>query len=398
MMQAGDALKIILESVPVLGNCTVALSRSCGYALPSPVIAGEKIPPFDSAGMDGYAVRYQDVGSTPVTLRVIGEIAAGMTAETGLSIGEAYRISTGAMVPPGCSAVIPKEWAEPGTEGTVTILRPGEEGIHIRLAGADAVPGSEILKKGKVIRPQEICLLSSLGIGYLTVVRHPSVAVCSTGSELVASGKPRSEGKVRDANRPLLLALVTETGCDPVDFGIVPDSRAELESALAKGLAADCCITSGGVSAGEHDHVIEVLEHLGADIRVRKVNIRPGMPFVFGMYAGRPVFGLPGNPVSVFVTWRQFVMPALRKMMGYENPGECVRLRAVITESIMKHDRRKHFVRGVLREENGSFVVRPTGSQQSNLITSLTQSNCLIILAEDVSRVSPGDEVEVEML
>jgi molybdopterin molybdotransferase len=203
---------------------------------------------------------------------------------------------------------------------------------------------------------------------------------------------------IRDSNSYLLSSLLKESCCEVADLGIARDDRSELETKFRAGFTADCLVTSGGVSAGHFDLVVGVLKDLGVDIYIQKVNIKPGMPMVFGMRNSVPVFGLPGNPVSSFVTFVQFVKPALRIMRGITGPGIPPRFRIRSSVAITKSDGKRHFIRGILDQNDGSLVVRVTGSQQSNLLSSLTLANCLIVLGEDIEKISPGDEVEVELL
>lgn len=398
MLNAQEALSIILENVSPLGAITVSLEHCRGFVLAQTVIANADVPPFDNAGMDGYAVRSEDIQSVPMTLKLVGEIAAGAVASKPLQKGEAYRILTGAKIPEGCDAVVQQEWTENVAKDKVTIVRAVQAGHNIRSAGADIKKGSVVLEQGTRLRAQEIGLLASLGKRFVQIVRPPSVAVLATGNELVELGYPVPDGKIRNSNAYVLQALLQEMGCEVKNLGIAKDEPSEIKAKLSEGLNYDAVITSGGVSVGDYDYVLDIMKELGVEIRFWKVNIKPGKPFVFGVRNGTPVFGLPGNPVSTMVTFLQFVKPALLKMMGQKEMVTGFRLQAVLEHEITKKDGKRHFVRGILEHKNGSLVVRTTGPQMSNVLSSLSQANCLIILPEEKETFSEGEYVEVELL
>jgi molybdopterin molybdotransferase len=398
MISAREALTTILNSVPLLGCRSVSLHDSAGCFLAEDIIATESLPSFDSSGMDGFAVRYEDTLQVPVRLRISGEIAAGTVPGRMVGAGEAIKIATGAKIPGGCTAVVQKEWCELCGDGEVTILRRPTAGAHIRKAGADVSPGTVVISGGTLIGPRETGVLAALGLTTISVVRPPSVAVCSTGSELVGAGETPGPAQIRDSNRPLCTALLEALGCVVIDLGIAQDDPVAIENVIRKGLQADCLITSGGVSVGDYDLVAGILERAGVSILFRKINIKPGMPMLFGLKAATPVFGLPGNPVSTFVTWHQFVRPALRKMMGDPAPDKSRRVHAIVTERLAKSDGKRHFIRGMLGEEDGRLTVRTTGSQLSNIQTSIMKADCFIILPEDVTEVAAGEIVDVEIL
>jgi molybdopterin molybdotransferase len=397
MINDRKARSIILDAVLPLEPLTAAVERSSGGVAFEPVIAGEHIPPFDNSGMDGYAVRTEDTAAVPVVLRVVGKIPAGSVSSKKLQQGETMRIMTGAQVPEGCDAVVQQEWTE--REGdNVRIMRTVSPGHNIRLTGADISKGSTVLSKGQKIRPQDIGLLASLGIQFIVVYRKPVVALLSTGNELIDIDKPLTTGKIRNSNAYVLGALLSELGCTVKQLGIANDSPEDIKSKVIEGLQYDLLITSGGVSVGEYDYVPGVFNDLGVTIHFSKVNIKPGMPLVFGDHKGKPVFGLPGNPVSAMVTFLQFVKPALMKMMGHSNVEPAVSLQAVLTHELRKTDGKRHYTRGIVERSNGALVVRTTGAQTSNILFSLSQANCLIILPEDQEVFREGESVEVQLL
>jgi len=398
MVNAAEALSIILQAVEPLGAVTVSLPRSLGYAIAEDVIAAENVPSFDNSAMDGYAVRSVDVQNAPVVLEIVGEIAAGTVSARSLEAGQAMNIMTGAKIPDGCDAVVQHEWTDRVDDSHVTILRTVSPGHNIRKAGGDIVAGSVVLEKGKTIRPQEIGILASLGKRFVQIVRPVRVAILATGNEIVDLDKPLPDGKIRNSNAYVLQALVQQSGGECVNLGIAHDERTQLREKITDGLKADVLITSGGVSVGKYDFVVDVLKEIGVEIKFWKVNIKPGMPLLFGVMKNRYVFGLPGNPVSTMVTFLKFVKPALLKLMGHQTVEASLTVHARLQHEITKSDGKRHFVRGILESRNGALTVRSSGSQVSNVLSSLTMANCLIILPEDRNHFNEGEEVEIELL
>ena len=262
----------------------------------------------------------------------------------------------------------------------------------------DIQKGQKVLEAGHEIHAAELGVLASLGCATISVYRVPHVAILVTGNELVEVSDLLEPGKIRNSNSYILRGLVKETKALPVYFGVARDTREELRKKILEGLRSDALVTSGGVSVGAYDLVHEVMKEVGVDIKFWKVNIKPGMPLLFGVYRGKPVFGLPGNSVSTMVTFLQFVRPALRKMRGLVSTEGKFHLKAEIAQDIRKTDGKRHFVRGVLTNDKGRMVVQTTGSQASNILTSLMKANCLIIIPEEVEIVKKGDLVEVELL
>lgn len=397
MLSAEAARTIILGSVHPLGLTSLSIQRASGYVIGESVTASDDVPPFDNSAMDGYAVRSEDIAIVPVELPVVGEVPAGAIARR-LHGGETMAIMTGAKIPEGSNAVIQQEWTQQITETRIRVMRSVPAGHNIRRAGRDVERESVVFEPGRQIRPQEIGVLASLGKQFITVYRKPSVAILATGNELAAIDRPLPEGMIRNSNSYTLAALAGELGCEVSNVGIARDTKDEVRELIVKGLHSDILITSGGVSVGKYDLVIDVLKELGVDIRFWKVNIKPGMPLLFGMWKDRPVFGLPGNPVSTVVTFLQFVRPAILRMMGMNNPIDTMRLHAVLEHDITKSDGKRHFIRGVMENRNGSLTVRSTGSQLSNIMSSLLHANCLIILPEECEAIRAGGNVEVELL
>lgn len=398
MINAKEALDTILATVQPLETITVSLSRSLGYALVEDIIATEDVPSFDNTAMDGFATRSEDVRTVPAILEIVDEIAAGKVSIKASQPGQAMSIMTGAKIPEGADAVVQVEWTERVDETHIKILRSVPAGHNIRRAGGDIEKGSYVLQKGETIRSQEIGVLASLGKQFVQISRPVRVAVLATGNEIMELGQPLQDGKIRNSNTYTLEALVHECHCEAVNLGIAKDVREEIKNKIVEGLKADMLITSGGVSVGKYDLVIDVLKELGIEIKFWKVNIKPGMPLLFGAFGRHYLFGLPGNPVSTMVTFLKFVKPALLKMMGHRIIDASLKAHVVLQHEIKKTDGKRHFVRGILDNQNGKMTVRSTGSQISNVMSSLTKANCLIILPEEKTHFASGEEVEVELL
>ncbi len=398
MVSSKEALDIILNNVAVSTPVTVSLGDSLGYSLAVDIRAEENVPSFDNAAMDGFAVLAEDTLNAPRSLNLVGEIAAGSSSTPALKPGEAIRIMTGAPIPEHCSAVVQQEWTTQGGEASVTIGRTVSPGHNIRKAGTDIARGAVVFTQGWLIRPQEIGVLASIGKQFVQVFRKPRIAILATGNELVEIDRSPGPGKIRNSNAHLLSALVRQTGCEAILCPIARDDADDLKSKIKDGLRADILISTGGVSVGKYDLVCKALEDLGVEILFRKVNIKPGMPLVFGKCGSTLVFGLPGNPVSTAITFMQFVRPAIDAKCGRKDQSAKLELRAKLAREITKSDGKRHFIRGILENDAGGLVVDIAGSQVSNILTSLTKANCLIVVPEDVGHYSAGDDVRVELM
>lgn len=398
MLSADRALEIILSSISPGGVEVVDLREAHERVLAEEIVSDEDVPPFDNSGMDGFAVRAEDVTQPPAELRLVGEVSAGQVVDREIGHGEAIRVMTGGMVPPGADAVVQVEMTESIDASSVRVLKSVPPGYNIRRAGEDIHRGEKVFGEGRELRAAELGVLASLGKKTVEVYRVPCVAVLATGSELVDLDQPLTPGKIRNSNSYSLLALLRENNVDTVDLGVAGDDRADLKKKILRGLNSDALVTTGGVSVGNYDLVQEVLKEIGVEIKFWRVNIKPGMPLLFGVYRGKPVFGLPGNPVSSFVTFIKFVRPALRKMMGACSPEKGIRLHARLEHEIKKSDGKRHYIRAVLDRIGQDLTVRTTGSQTSNVLTSLVKANCLMIVPEEVDLLKKGDLVEVELL
>lgn len=399
MLSVGEALERVLARVPVLGHESVPLAQALGRVLAEPVIAGREIPPWDNSSMDGYAVRAEDTRTAslirPVTLAIAGEVAAGTAAKQDLAPGQAFRILTGAPLPPGSDAVVPQE--EVRRDDTRVVLeRPVRPGAYVRPRGEDIRPGDRLLEPGSLLRPAALGVLASLGRSRVGVYRRPVVAVLSTGDELVAPDAPLGPGQIPDSNTYTLCALATEAGAVPLSLGIARDHREELVERFRKGLEADVLVSSAGVSVGDRDFVREAIETLGARLDFWKVNMRPGKPLTFGEVRRRLFFGLPGNPVSCMVTFELFVRPALRRMGGHRAVDR-PRIRARALEAIDNPGSRPGYLRVRLEPVAGGLGARPTGEQGSGILRSMLLADGLAVVAGD-TRIPPEGTVEVILL
>ncbi len=265
-----------------------------------------------------------------------------------------------------------------------------------RRAGSDIQRGATILYAS--VQDYAQAILASMGKEFVEVYRVPTIAVLTTGSEIVDIHDKIPEGKIRNSNRYTLSALIAETGCELKTIAHANDNEADLRNKLREGMRADILITSGGVSVGQYDLVPKLISESGVEILFSKVNIRPGMPMIFGKRGSTVLFGLPGNPVSGMVTFTEFVRPAIFRMMGLSSVEKKYTLRMAMGHRITTKDGKRNFLRGILEDQNGVLTVRTTGSQVSNILTSLSKANCLIIIPENIDEVNPGDTVEVELL
>lgn len=415
MIPVEDARARILSYVTRLPAERRPLLEALGQVVAEPVLAPFDIPPRDNTAMDGYAVHAADTSgaseASPVELRVVADLAAGYVLDTPVGRGEAVRIMTGAPMPPGANAVVPFEETDEPLRGvnesarrasTVKVLVPARDGANIRYRAEDIRTGEVTIEAGRVLRPSEVGVLSSIGLTDVTVFRRPVVAILSTGDEITPPGQPLLPGRIYDANAHSVAALVLKFGGIPKILGIARDTVEDLRARLREGLAADMIVTSAGVSRGDFDVVKDVLAQEG-DINFWTVRMRPGKPLAFGAFTapdGRrvPHLGLPGNPVSSMVTFELFGRPAIFAMMG-RNDWERPTVRAIAEERILNTDRRRFYARTIVRwGDDGRPHAYLTGPQGSGILTSMSAANGLAVVPESSSGVNPGDEVEVLML
>jgi molybdopterin molybdotransferase len=390
-----EARSIILKSIPTLGIERVALLDSLGRVIAEDIIAPWDMPCFDNSAMDGFAVREKDCRDQ-TQLRIIGYIPAGGAASTPLEAGSAIRIMTGAPIPMGCDAVVPLEKTEE-REGELLIRERVAPGQNIRLRGEDVATGERIIPAGTVIRPPEISMLASFCRAVVPVYRKARVAILSTGDELIELGEPLSEGRIVNSNAYSLAAAVLECGAIPLILGIARDNPESHREKMLEGLKADVLITSAGVSAGDRDLVREILAELGVEQIFWRVDIKPGGPTAFGLKEGKPVFSLPGNPVSTMATFEEFVRPALLRMMGRRLVIKPF-VKAVLQCKARKKPGHVNFLRVRLAWENGKFLAHSPGNQKTGILKTTLLADAMAILPADRTEFSPGEEVDVHIL
>jgi molybdopterin molybdotransferase len=384
---------------PVAGIEKVNIRAALGRILAEDIISPINVPSHVNSAMDGYAVRFKDLNADGETvLRMTGSALAGKPYAGRVSDKQCVRIMTGGVLPEGTDTVVMQEHAS--ADGPNIRFGGGHKlGQNIRQAGEDLAIGQAVLKTGKHIRPAELGLLASLGIAEIAVRRRLRVAFFSTGDELRSIGSPLEEGQIYDSNRYTIYGMLTRLGAEVLDMGVVKDDPASLERALSEAAAvADVVITSGGVSVGEADYIKELLSRLG-EVVFWKIAMKPGRPLAYGKIGQAHFFGLPGNPVSVMVTFYQFVREALLILMGRSQDIAMPVLRATCVSALKKAPGRTEFQRGILSQnKNGEWTVRVTGEQGSGILRSMSQANCFIILPESQGNVVPGTLVEVQVL
>ena len=385
--------------MPVTGTERLHIRAALGRVLAEDVVSGIDVPAHDNSAMDGYAFRHEDLKAEgETTFEVVGTSFAGRPYAGQVGAGRAARIMTGGVMPAGADTVVMQERVT-AAGAAVRIPAGQQKGQNVRLAGADIRRGGVVFQRGQPLRPAEIGMLASLGIGEVAVFRKLRVAFFSTGDELVGIGSALAPGQIYDSNRYTIHGMLTRLGCEVLDLGVVRDDPAEIERAFREASqAADVVITSGGVSVGEADFVKQILNQLG-EVLFWKIAMRPGRPLAYGKLGQAHFFGLPGNPVSAMVTFYQFVRDALLVLMGVPEPQPIPTFRAVCTSPIKKAPGRTEFQRGILSlSADGRWTVRVTGDQSSGILSSMSQANCFIVLPDAQGATPVGAEVDVQVL
>jgi molybdopterin molybdotransferase len=377
----------------------VHVRAALGRVLAEDVISPVDVPAHDNSAMDGYAVHHADIaGADAAALAVVGTAYAGAPYSGTVSAGQCVRIMTGGVVPAGADTIVMQEHVK--TDGGRVIIGSGHrKGQNLRLAGEDLKTGEAALKRGRQVRPAELGLIASLGIAEVAVYRKLRVAFFSTGDELVSIGHTLGEGQIYDSNRYTLYGMLTRLGCEVIDMGVVRDDPKLLETAFQEAAAtADVVITSGGVSVGEADFVKDLLNKLG-EVVFWKIAMKPGRPLAYGKIGGAHFFGLPGNPVSVMVTFYQFVREALLKLSGIDPVPALPSFRVPCVSNLKKAPGRTEFQRGILEQDaSGAWSVRVTGEQGSGILRSMSVANCFIILPSSQGNVAAGTLVDVQVM
>ena len=396
VQQVGEFLQHLVQ--PVTTTETLPLMEALDRVLAEDVISPINVPPHNNSAMDGYAFDGAQLGDQALHLRVVGTALAGRAWQGQVQAGECLKIMTGAILPEGLDTVVPQEFTQAVDEQHITIpagvLKRGD---NRRQMGEDLTQGQPALTQGTHLRPAALGLLASLGTNNVKVYRRLKVAYFSTGDEILSLGELPREGAVYDSNRYTVFGLLTRMGCEVIDMGVVRDDPALLEAAFSRAAQqADAIITSGGVSVGEADFTKTMMKQLG-DVAFWKIAMRPGRPMAVGRIGPSVLFGLPGNPVAVMVTFLAFVRPALLRMMGSQATAP-VLLRAKSMDALRKKAGRTEYQRGfVSQAADGSLHVRAAGNQGSGVLRSMVQGNGLIVLHHQQGNVNAGDEVDVMM-
>ena len=398
--QARQFIKQFLN--PVVETEVLPVMQSLGRVLAADIISPSNVPNHNNSAMDGFAFKFSD---NLKSLKVIGTAFAGKPFARNVSAGECVRIMTGAIIPTGADTVVMQERIAIKSD-RITLLDAPKQGANVRLAGEDLKLGQTVLAKGHVIKPADLGLIASLGIGEISVFRQLKVAFFSTGDELVGVGKPLQEGQIYDSNRYTIFGMLSRLGVEISDLGVVPDNSDLLEETLLKAASEnDVVITSGGVSVGEADYMKALLAKHG-QVLFWKINMKPGRPLAYGKVGPNEnkqahYLGLPGNPVSAMVTFYQFVQPALQALSGAAYMAMPF-FRVECTEAIKKATGRTEFQRGILFEDvnadKGTWKVKPLPNQGSGVLSSMSAANCFIVLDETVGNCEAGEMVNVQVL
>jgi molybdopterin molybdotransferase len=401
MISVDAALARILDRFSPLPAVETPLLDALGMLLSADVVSTVDVPPFRNSAMDGYAIRSADTASAPVTLTVVGEVAAGSVADRRVGRGEAIRIMTGAPVPEGADAIVRFEETDECSRSvqaglrTIGVSRQVSVGENVRLAGEDLQIGQVALPAGATVGPVEIGVLASLNLQTVAVRRRPRVAILSTGDELVDPGTALGPGQIRDSNGVMLAACVQQAGGEPILAGIARDTTDDLQRKLRALPSPDLYLTSGGVSVGDYDIVKDVLRAEG-EIDIWQVRMKPGKPLAFGTINGIPLLGLPGNPVAALVSFLQFGRPAIRRMLGH---GEvCLpEADAILRSALRNPGRRRHFVRSLISMTPNGLEAEPIGTTGSAMLAAATRANCFIVVPETRDALDAGETVRVQL-
>jgi molybdopterin molybdotransferase len=390
--KAVEAMRACLS--PITKTDQVEIRKALGRVLAEDIVPSINVPAHDNSAMDGYAVRFCDLKPGETALTEVGTAFAGRVFEGKVEAGECVRVMTGAVMPAGTDTVVIQEVTR--KDGNRVLVPPGQKKAqNVRYAGEDLKAGVAVLKAGKALRAAELGLIASLGKGDVTVKRKLRVAFFATGDELASIGAPLKEGEVYDSNRYTLYGMLARLGLEMTDLGVVRDDPSLLENAFRRAAeSADVVITTGGVSVGEADFTRELMAKLG-EVLFWKIAMRPGRPMAFGKIGNAFLFGLPGNPVAVMVTFYQFVRDALLHLSGRTDEYAIPLLKVAASVPLRKVPGRTEYQRGVLFREGNEWKVRTTGQQGSGVLRSMSEANCFIVLEHERGRVQPGEAVQV---
>lgn len=397
MITFEEAQRLVLDHTHILCPVEKGIREIDSDVLDENVKAEADLPLFSNSAMDGFALCSDDTLAPPVALRMIGSIKAGDASRKKIGEGEAIKIMTGAPLPEGADAVIMVEDTEEKRR-EVLVKKSVKRGENVRLRGEAIKKGQIALKKGTKLNPASLGYLVALGRGSVRVFRKPKISLLITGNELVKVGRELKPGKIWESNSTLLTAALSELNIEPIFLGIARDTPQDLEKFIKEGIKlSDILLISGGISVGDYDFVQEILLKLNTKKIFWRVAIKPGKPTFFGTRGKKLVFGLPGNPVSVLVTFLEFVRPAILKMMGQKDVLLPER-EAILEKSIQKKPGRAFLLRGLLHEKNRTAYVKSVGMQQSHILDSFARANCLIFLEKGKKIIERGEKVKVQIL
>jgi molybdopterin molybdotransferase len=393
--QAVAAIRACLS--PINKTEQVEIRKALGRVLAEDIVPSINVPAHDNSAMDGYAVRFSDLKPEETTLTEVGSAFAGRVFEGKVGPGQCVRVMTGAVMPTGTDTVVIQEATR--KDGNRIFVPPGQKKAqNVRYAGEDLKAGVPVLKAGKALRAAELGLIASLGKGEVTVNRKLRVAFFATGDELASIGAPLKEGEVYDSNRYTLYGMLADLGVEITDLGVVRDDPELLENAFRRAAEkADAVITTGGVSVGEADFTRELMAKLG-EVLFWKIAMRPGRPMAFGKIGNAFLFGLPGNPVAVMVTFYQFVRDALLYLSGRTDEYAIPLLKVAASVPLRKVPGRTEYQRGILFREGNEWKVRTTGQQGSGVLRSMSEANCFIVLEHERGKVEAGELVGVQLM
>lgn len=395
-LKASEAQRVIFGSITTLGVETIKLEQSLGRVLAEDIRANRDLPPYPASAMDGFAVCATGIVSAPVQLEIIEDINAGDMPKRIVEAGQCARIMTGAPMPQGADTVVKVEDTQEVSSSRVQINVTAGSGNFVRPRGESMRVGDTVLAAGTTITPGVVGVLATVKATQFRAYRRPTVAILSTGDELEGLNDPVDPNKIPDSNTYAVMAQVQGLGIEPVLLGIAHDDPVELEDYLRRGLEYDVLLVSGGSSEGVHDFVRPCIEKLGVRMKFWRVATRPGHPFAFGMREQTCFFGLPGYPVSSMVCCEQFVMPALRRMMGQARPFRRT-ITARLARAFRTNPGRSEFVRVQLSQEDSEFVATPTGSQSSVVLTSMARADGFMVVPADCPGLAAGERVTVQM-
>jgi len=394
LLPVADAKAKVLAGFKALNAERVSVAEAHGRVLAEDLASRLTQPPKSVSAMDGYAVRSGDVASVPATLKMIGESAAGSSFDGSVGPGETVRIFTGAAVPEGADAIVIQEDTEAQGD-QITMTESSAAGRYVRPKGLDFQEGQVLLEAGTTLNSRHVALAAGMNIPWVNVIRKPRVAVLSTGDELVLPGEAVGEDQIISSNSIGMTAFVDAAGGTGINLGIAKDDPQSLRDMLEGVAGADMLVTIGGASVGDYDLVKSVLGEEGLDITFSRVAMRPGKPLIFGSIYGKPMLGLPGNPVSAGITAALFLKPAIDLMLG-RDPAEAAEETAILSRDLAENDRRQDYLRSTLsRDENGELLVTPFEKQDSSMLATFTSADCLAVRPPFADPARKGDRIQI---